>query len=135
MIEKIHHVGLAVKSIEAAAAFFQEIFGAELNPGYDATTRDFHSRFVTASPYGNFDLLEPSEPDGLIGRFLQSRGEVIHHVSVKVDNVERMLDVLDAKGVQIVGGRRPAPVRSAFIHPKSAFGVLIELTEGVRGID
>lgn len=118
MILKIHHVGLAVRNIEVVAAFLEEVFGAKLEPGYALETNEFLSCMVKAGQ-NQFELLEPRGKDGLIERFLNSRGEGIHHVSLQVDNLEELLKLCEAKGMTLIGGR--------FIHPKSAHGVLIEL--------
>lgn len=124
MIQKIHHVGLAVRNIEVVAAFLEEVFGAKLEPDYAIETDDFLSRMVKAGQ-NQFELLEPRGKDGLIERFLDSRGEGIHHVSLQVDNLEELLKLCEAKGMTLIGGR--------FIHPKSAHGVLIELLGSEEG--
>jgi len=124
MIQKIHHVGLAVRNIEVVAAFLEEVFGAKLEPDYALETNDFLSRMVKAGQ-NQFELLEPRGKDGLIERFLDSRGEGIHHVSLQVDNLEELLKLCEAKGMTLIGGR--------FIHPKSAHGVLIELLGSEEG--
>jgi len=118
MIREIHHVGLAVRSIDSVAAFIEEVFGARLVPGYAMETREFVSRMVKAGQ-NHFELLEPRGNGGLIERFLESRGEGIHHVSLRVEDVEEVLRVCEARGMTLIGRR--------FIHPKSAYGVLIEL--------
>lgn len=124
MILKIHHVGLAVRNIEVVAAFLEEVFGAKLEPGYALETNEFLSCMVKAGQ-NQFELLEPRGKDGLIERFLNSRGEGIHHVSLQVDNLEELLKLCEAKGMTLIGGR--------FIHPKSAHGVLIELLGSEEG--
>lgn len=124
MIQKIHHVGLAVRNIEVVAAFLEEVFGAKLEPDYALETDDFLSRMVKAGQ-NQFELLEPRGKGGLIERFLDSRGEGIHHVSLQVDNLEELLKLCEAKGMTLIGGR--------FIHPKSAHGVLIELLGSEEG--
>jgi len=124
MIQRIHHVGLAVRNIEEVAAFLEEVFGAKLEPDYALETNDFLSRMVKAGQ-NQFELLEPRGKGGLIERFLDSRGEGIHHVSLQVDNLEELLKLCEAKGMTLIGGR--------FIHPKSAHGVLIELLGSEEG--
>ncbi len=120
MINKIHHVGLAVRNAEVMAKFLEEVFNARLIPGYSLETPEFLSRMVQAG--GNaFELLEPRGKDGLIERFLSSRGEGIHHVSLEVTNKEEILKICEAKGFTVLDRR--------FIHPKSTHGVLIELVE------
>lgn len=118
MIKKIHHVGLAVYSTEVMAKFLEEVFGAKLIPNYALETNEFLSRMVKAGDNA-FELLEPRGKDGLIERFLNTRGEGIHHVSLEVDNLEELFKICEARGMTVLGRR--------FIHPKSTHGVLIEL--------
>ena len=121
MIQRIHHVGLAVRSIDTVAAFLEEVFGAKLDPDYALETNEFLSRMVRVGE-NHFELLEPRGKDGLIERFLNTRGEGIHHVSIQVDNLEELLNLCEAKGITLIGRR--------FMHPRSAHGVLIELLGG-----
>jgi methylmalonyl-CoA/ethylmalonyl-CoA epimerase len=127
VIKKIHHVGLAVHSTDVMAGFLEEVFGAKLIPGYALETSEFLSRMVKAGDNA-FELLEPRGKNGLIERFLNTRGEGIHHVSLEVDNLDELLKICEAKGMTIIGQR--------FIHPKSTHGVLIELvgTEESQGL-
>lgn len=120
MIKKIHHVGLAVHNADVMAKFLEEVFGAKLIPGYTLETSEFLSRMVKAGDNA-FELLEPRGKNGLIERFLDTRGEGIHHVSLEVDNLDELLKLCEAKGMTVIGRR--------FIHPKSAHGVLIELIQ------
>ena len=126
MIKRVHHVGLAVESIDEAAAFFKALFGAELHPGVRFDTPEFSSRFVMLGE-DYFELLEPKGDGGLIERFIKNRGQGIHHVAFLVNDRKEVLRRCRELGMSVIG--------SAFIHPKSAFGTLLELTEGVQGID
>jgi methylmalonyl-CoA epimerase len=116
-VEKIHHVGLAVNKIEPVAAFLKEVLGAELVPGPGLETPEFLSKMVKMGD-NHFELLEPRGQNGLIERFLKTRGEGIHHVSIVVDDVPALLKTCEERGMTVLGRR--------FIHPKSAHGVLIE---------
>jgi len=117
MTKRIHHVGLAVEKIEPVAKFWEEVFGGELLD-YEMETPEFFSRMMAVGK-GVFELLEPRGENGLIERFLKTRGEGIHHVSMVVDDVEEVIKTCQEKGMKMLGNR--------FIHPKSAHGVLIEL--------
>lgn len=123
MTTKIHHVGLAVNNIEETASFFAEVFGAELT-AYRMETPEFISRMLTIGE-SMFELLEPRGRGGLIERFLKKTGEGLHHVSVQVEDLGKVLAACEKKGYALVGNR--------FIHPKSAHGVLIELIEKKKG--
>ena len=119
MENKIHHVGLAVKNVEEAAGFFKEVFGAKLTD-YQLETPEFFSRMLTIGQ-GLFELLEPRGRNGLIERFLEKNGEGLHHVSLEVEDLDKVLTLCKERGYTLLGNR--------FIHPKSAHGVLIELLE------
>ena len=117
MVRGIHHVGLAVENIEAVAGFFKEVFGAEWTD-YAMETPEFFSRMIRLGQ-GTLELLEPRGQNGLIERFLKTRGEGIHHISILVVDLDAVLKTCREKGFILLGNR--------FIHPKSAHGVLIEL--------
>ena len=118
MIYGIHHVGLAVKNIDTVGAFMKEMFGAEFVGEKGLETGEFLSRMMRVGD-DVFELLEPRGENGLIERFLNTRGEGIHHYSIKVDDPEEVLKLCDEKGMAVLGRR--------FIHPKGAHGMLIEI--------
>jgi methylmalonyl-CoA epimerase len=119
MPKGIHHVGLAVHSVESVFKFFDEVFGAEMTD-YKMETDEFLSRMIVVGS-GLFELLEPRGSNGLIERFLNTRGEGIHHVSIAVENLDEVLRICGERGMKLIGNR--------FIHPGSSHGVLIELIE------
>ena len=131
MLDKIHHLGYAVESVEAASRFYKESFGAE--PTEPETVED---QGIVATMFGVGDsmveLMQPTHPDSPVGRFLDRRGEGFHHVAFQVEDLEAALARLKNTGVELVdeepkvGAGGP---RTAFIHPKGAFGVLTELVE------
>ena len=118
MIQGIHHVGIAVQSIDTVAAFLKEMFGAEFVGERGLETPEFLSRMVKIGG-SLFELLEPRGQGGLIERYLSSRGEGIHHYSLQVDDPEEVFKLCDEKGMAVLAHR--------FIHPKSAHGMLIEI--------
>ena len=118
MIHGIHHVGLAVRGIEAVGAFMKEMFGAEFVGERGLETGEFLSRMMKVGD-GTFELLEPRGENGLIERFLNTRCEGIHHYSLRVDDPEEVFKLCDEKGMTVLGRR--------FIHPRSAHGMLIEI--------
>lgn len=119
MKNRIHHVGLAVNNVEEAAVFFKEIFGAELTD-YKMETPEFFSRILSLGQ-GLFELLEPRGENGLIERFIRKNGEGLHHVSLEVEDLDKVLAACQEKGFTLLGNR--------FIHPRNTHGVLIELIE------
>jgi methylmalonyl-CoA/ethylmalonyl-CoA epimerase len=130
-ISRISHVGIAVKSLDQAG----EIFDGAL--GLRETHRERVEEqkvAVTIHPVGEsrIELLEPTDPSSLIYRFLNRRGEGIHHLCFEVENIGEALKELKARGVRLIdevprsgaGG-----CKIAFVHPESTHGVLIELNE------
>jgi len=131
LLEKIHHLGYAVESVEAASRFYKVSFGAE--PTGPETVKE-QGIVATMFRVGDsmIELMQPTHPDSPVGRFLAKRGEGFHHVAFQVEDIEAALGELKESGVELVdevpklgaGG-----TRTAFIHPKEAFGVLTELVE------
>ena len=131
MLEKIYHLGYAVESVEAASRFYKESFGAE--PTEPETVEE---QGIVATMFGVGDsmveLMQPTHPDSPVGRFLDRRGEGFHHVAFQVEDLEAALARLKNTGVELVDEEPKVGAggtRTAFIHPKGAFGVLTELVE------
>ena len=127
----IDHLGIAVSSLDDALRFYRDALG--LTPGAPEEVPAEGVRVVfLALGESRLELLEPMGPESPVARFIQKRGEGIHHVCMRVANLDAALAALKARGVTLVspetrmgaGGRR-----IAFVHPRSASGVLIELKE------
>jgi methylmalonyl-CoA/ethylmalonyl-CoA epimerase len=131
MLNKIYHLGYAVEDIEAASRFYRENFGAEpTEPEVVGEQGVIATMFRVGESM--VELVQPTRPDSPVGRFLERRGEGVHHVAYQVDNLETALRELRKNGVEIIDEeprRGVGGTRIAFIHPKSAFGVLTELVE------
>jgi methylmalonyl-CoA/ethylmalonyl-CoA epimerase len=129
MLKRIDHIGIAVEDIESALAFFGTALGLELD--HLATEEGGRTR-VAFLPVGGseVELVEPQDAESGLGKFLAKRGEGIHHICFEVDDLEVALARLAANGAQLVDEIprvSASGMRYAFIHPKSAHGVLIEL--------
>ncbi len=129
MIHKIAHIGVAVKNVEEAEKLYSEILGLPITGR--AVYPDNKVAFV---PLGDtaVELLQSVKPDGAIARHIEKRGEGIHHIALEVDNIEKALEELKAKGVVLIDEkpRRGAHnSKIAFLHPKSTYGALVELVE------
>ena len=128
---KIDHLGIAVKSIEEAKKLFHDILGLE----FEGTETVQEQKVTTAFfPVGEseVELLESTDPDGPIARYLEKRGEGIQHIAFRVDNLEEALARLKDKGIRLIDEkprRGAGGAKIAFLHPKSTHGVLIELSE------
>ena len=127
-IGRFDHIGIAVHSIEAARGFFEDTLGARLR-FISATTEPAISALV-CSNLENFciELLEPVNPDGFLARFLEKRGEGVHHITLQTPDLERKVIDMENAGVKVVDKHLEDPnFLDAFISPKSAHGVLIQL--------
>ena len=129
-VEYIDHVGVAVHDLEATMQFFQDVF--QIAPGEIKELADQGVKAtLLAVGETRLELLQPLSPDSPVGSFLQRRGEGLHHLAFHVDNIAEKLEILDAKGLQLID-KAPRPGLSgiiAFVHPKSAHGILTELVQ------
>ena len=129
MIKKVSHIGLAVGNLKEARAFFQENFGLSFT-----NEENFGELIFSFIPMEgtNLELLQSTEPDGQIAKFIQNRGQGVHHISFEVDDIQAELDRLKTKGIKLINKRPYLNAHDelvAFIHPKSTYGVLIELIQ------
>jgi methylmalonyl-CoA/ethylmalonyl-CoA epimerase len=126
---KIDHLGIAVPSLETALAAYRAL-GFELSDTHEVPTEKVRAAFLPVGE-SRLELLEPTDPDSVIARFLQKRSG-LHHVCVLVEDIEAALSELKQKGVELLD-HTPRPgaggSRVAFIHPRAAGGVLLELKQ------
>ena len=132
MIKKFNHVGVAVKDLERALSFFQETFGAELVWRARYEEEGIESVCIAIGE-AHFELIGSLDAKSLIARFIESRGEGIHHVSLQTDDFDKTIESLKAKGMKIVSERDTTDFKAAFIHPTSSVGVLTEIIEPKPG--
>ena len=131
MLNRIYHLGFAVEDLEAAARFYSENFGAEPTEREVVEEQGIVATMFRAGE-SMIELVQPTRPDSPVGRFLERRGEGVHHVAYEVEDLEAALRELKRSGVELVDEeprRGAGGTRVAFVHPKSAFGVLTELVE------
>jgi len=131
MIKKIDHIGIAVKDLETALKLYEEVLGLK-----SAGTEVVEEQKVKVAflPTGDseVELLESTSPDGPIAKYIAKNGEGIQHLAFRVDNLEQRLAELKEKGIRLIDEKPrygAGGARIAFLHPKSTFGVLIELCE------
>ncbi|HNY49046.1 MAG TPA: methylmalonyl-CoA epimerase [Smithella sp.] len=128
---KIDHIGIAVKSIDATKQLYTGLLGLT-----DAGSETVAEQKVTTAffPVGDteIELLESTSPDGPIAKYLDKKGEGVQHIAFRVENIEEALAELKTRGVQLIDEkprRGAGGAKIAFLHPKSTFGVLVELCE------
>ncbi|MEA2463936.1 MAG: methylmalonyl-CoA/ethylmalonyl-CoA epimerase [Acidobacteriota bacterium] len=128
---KLDHIGIAVKSLEAARIY--EVLGLAVQHVETVETQRVKTAFLSVGD-SNLELLEPTSPDSPIAKFIEKRGEGIHHLCFRVDNIEEHLERLKAEGYRLVN-EAPVPgahgCRVAFLHPSAGNGVLNELSEKI----
>src|SRR6478672_5584388 len=128
---QIDHIGIAVKSLADAVKMYEDTIGLTVS-GYDQV--DDQGVRVAMLPLGDsrIELLEPIRPDSPIEKFMAKRGEGIHHIAVRVDNIEAALERFKAAGARLIDTTPRIGAhntRIAFVHPASTHGVLLELVE------
>lgn len=131
MINKIHHIGVAVQSITEALKVFGDALGLAVTHTEVVETQKVRVAFL---PIGEtcIELLEPAEETGPVANFLSRRGEGLHHICLEVEDIEAMLAELKQRGMRLVDEQPRRGIgesRIAFVHPSSAHGVLLELWE------
>ena len=127
----VDHIGIAVKSLAEAVKVYQDAIGLHVY-GYDEVDDQGVRVAMLTIGESRIELLEPTREDSPIEKFMMKRGEGIHHIALRVDDIEQALERLKASGVRLIDTtpRRGAHnTRVAFIHPSSTHGVLLELVE------
>ena len=129
-IKRIDHIAVVVENLEHALGIYRDALGMKLDHVETIPEQDVKIGFLPSGETA-VELLEPINPDSGIGRYLAKRGEGLHHICLEVDDIEATLSELKAKGAQLIDEtpKRGAHGKIAFIHPKGAHGVLIELLE------
>jgi methylmalonyl-CoA/ethylmalonyl-CoA epimerase len=129
-IKKIDHIAIVVESLEDALGVYRDALGMTVTDVREMPEQDVKMAFLPTGD-SEIELLEPMHEDSGIGKYLAKRGEGLHHVCLEVDDIDATLADLKAKGAQLIDEtpKRGAYGRIAFIHPKGAHGVLVELVQ------
>jgi methylmalonyl-CoA/ethylmalonyl-CoA epimerase len=129
-VKKINHVAIAVKDIESSLDFWENKLGLKIDYIEEVPSEASRVAFI---PIGDslIELVQPTRDDTGMAAFLEKRGEGIHHICVEVDDIDETFNMLKEKGVRLINTEpQVLPGRKmAFIHPKAAGGVLVELYE------
>ncbi|MFW5754584.1 MAG: methylmalonyl-CoA epimerase [Marinilabiliaceae bacterium] len=127
----IEHIGIAVKNLEEAIPFYENVFGLECYAVEEVADQKVKTAFFKVGDT-KIELLEPTDAEGPIGKFIEKKGEGIHHLAFAVKGLEEKLKAAEEQGVKLIdkSPRKGAEgLNIAFLHPKSTFGVLTELCE------
>lgn len=128
---KLEHLGIAVKSLENSVPLFEKIFGVKAGEMEFVQEQKVNVRKIKLANF-DIELLEATSPDSPIGKFVEKKGEGIHHCSFEVDDVAKKLEELKADGIQLIDQQPRIGAEGmliAFLHPKSTNGILMELAQ------
>jgi len=130
----LDHIGIAVKDLSAALAFYRDALGLEIEAPEDVAAQRVRAHFV---PVGDskLELLEATAPDSPIAKYVEKRGPGLHHITLRVEDIRAALAQLKARGARLID-EQPRPGAEgalvAFVHPASAHGVLVELKQSAE---
>jgi len=133
-LSHIEHIGIAVKSLEEAIPFWEKQLGLKCYNIEEVKEQKVRTAFFQIGQ-SKIELLESTDSEGPIGKFIEKKGEGIHHLAIAVKNIQDNLDELNQKGIQLIDKtpRKGAEGLSiAFVHPKATHGVLLELCENTN---
>ena len=127
----LDHVGIAVANLDKALGFYRDVLGLDVSSVEEVSAQRVRAQFVSAGST-TLELLEATAEDSPIAKFIDRRGPGLHHITLRVDDLDAALAELKSRGVRLID-ETPRPgaegARVAFIHPVSAHGVLVELKE------
>ena len=131
MYKRLTHIGIAVRNIKDSSSRFAKLFGMQEGHSEEVADQKVKATFFRIGE-GGIELLEPTGPDSTIAKFIEKRGEGIHHLSFEVDDIEKEIARLKGEGFQMID-EKPRDgadgYRIAFLHPKSTNGILIEISQ------
>ena len=130
-LNKIEHIGIAVKDLKMVGRLYSDAFGLKVSDEIDATERKLRIAFVEISGV-KLEFLMPTDKDSLVTKFIDKKGEGIHHICFEVDDIEKAVSELKNKGVEFVDDKPRLGVEGdkiVFLQPKSVHGVLVELKQ------
>lgn len=130
-VKSLNHIGIAVKSLDDQKGFYADTLGAEFEGIENVPSQKVKVAFYKLNDV-RLELLEPTDPESPIAKFIEKRGEGLHHMAFTVDDLQARIDELKEEGLRMID-ETPRPgahhMQIAFIHPKSSGGVLTELCQ------
>jgi len=132
MIKKVDHISIAVKNLDEGLKTFGNLLGIKPSHIEEVPDQGIKAAMIMVGDV-EIELIEPTKPDGGVAKFLEKKGEGIHHICFEVDDVDKELESLASKGVELIDkqGRKGLAGKIGFIHPRSTQGVLVELAQKV----
>lgn len=130
-VKHIDHIGIAVKGIEQAGKFYTDILGLKIEDVENVAEQKVNVAFIPITD-SEVELLESTEPDGPVAKYINARGEGVQHIAFRVEDIDKALEELKEKGVRLIDQtprKGAGGARIAFIHPKETNGVLVEICE------
>jgi len=131
-VQRLDHIGIAVNNLDKAIALYRDVLGLKLEGTHVLRERGVRVAFFSIGGGARVELLEPIDAGSTVAKFLSSRGEGIHHLALRVNDIVEVLEEFKKKGLTLINEKPEAGAEGrkiAFVHPKSMNGVLIELCE------
>lgn len=129
----LDHVGVAVKDLEGAIGLYRDVLGLKFEGVHVLAERGVRVAFFSVGGDAHIEFLEPLSDESTIAKFLSTHGEGLHHLALKVEDIEAVLEELKRKGMTLIDEKPKAGAdgkKIAFVHPKSTKGILLEFCEG-----
>lgn len=130
-LKNIDHIGIAVSNLQESLTFWETTLGIELHGVEEVADQKVRTAFLPVDDT-EIELLEPTSPESSVAKFIEKRGAGLHHIAIRVDDIETALAELKARGVQLIDEvprKGAGGTRIAFVHPRATHGVLLELCE------
>ena len=132
MIKALNHVGIAINNLDEGMALYEAMLGIKPLSVEEVPHLKIKAAIFKVGEV-EFELLQPTAPDGEMGRFIERHGQGVHHICFEVDDVDAELKAMAGKGIELIDkqGREGIAGKIGFLHPKSTQGVLIEFVEPI----
>ena len=132
MIKRVDHIAIAVNSADDALSVFDNLFGLKADHMEQIPDQGVKAAILRVGDT-NIEFIEPTDPEGGVAKFIEKKGEGVHHICIEVDNIDGELRSLAARGVELIDkqARKGLAGKIGFLHPRATKGVLIELVQKV----
>jgi len=130
MIKRVDHVSIVVSNLDEGLKIYENLLGIKASHIETVADQGIKAAMIVVGDV-EIELIEPISPDSAVAKFLEKKGEGVHHICFEVDDVDKELESLAARGVNLIDkqGRKGLAGKIAFLHPRSTKGVLVELAQ------